>query len=161
MDLIPWKRKRVEKTGEPTDTGLVRLREGMEDLFERLFREPFGTAVESPWRHSGWGPRLDLAESADDVAVNVELPGVDPKDIEIDVSGNMLTIRGEKKEEKEEKRRDHHYVERTYGSFYRSVQLPGSADPDKVNAAFKNGVLTITVAKRPEAKAKKITVRHA
>jgi len=161
MSLIPWRSKKVERIDDPPEPGLARVREEMEDLFERFFRNPFGALSDRPFGRLGWAPQVDLAESADDVAVKVELPGVDPKEVQIEVSGNMLSIRGEKREEKEEKKRDVHYVERSFGSFHRSVQLPNSVDSEKVDATFKDGVLTVRLAKRPEAKPKRITVKHA
>jgi HSP20 family protein len=81
--------------------------------------------------------------------------------VDIRISGDLLTVRGEKKADKEEKERDYHYVERQYGSFHRTVQLRSTVDPEKVDATFKNGVLTITMAKRADAKARKIKVRNA
>jgi len=162
MNLIPWRPKGLERAGESVDNALVRFRGEVENLFDRFFRDAWGTsALESLPARFGWGPRMDLAESENDVVVKVELPGIDPKNVEIDVTGTVLTIRGEKKQEKEERKRDYHYVEREYGSFSRSVQLPASVDPNQVDAAYKDGLLTVTLGKRPEAKPKRITVRHA
>jgi len=79
--------------------------------------------------------------------------------VDISLEGNILNIRGEKKEEKEEKKRDYYYTERQFGSFHRSIQLPSSVDPDKVEAKFKDGVLTVTVPKRADAKPKRIEVK--
>jgi HSP20 family protein len=134
----------------------------MSRLFERFFREPFDVGLPEAWPAAfGRGVRMDLAETEKEVVITAELPGVDPKDVEINVTGNMLTVRGEKKAEKEEKKRDYHFIERSHGSFHRSVQLPSSANPEKVDAEFKNGVLTISLEKRPEARSKKIKVREA
>jgi HSP20 family protein len=91
----------------------------------------------------------------------MELPGVRPEDVDIRITGGVLTIRGEKREEKEEKNKNLHFTERSFGSFQRSVQLPSTVDPDKVEATFKNGVLTVTVAKHADAKPKRIKVRNA
>ena len=102
---------------------------------------------------------MDLAESNDDVTVRIELPGVNPEDVEISVSGNVLSVRGEKQQDREEKRRDYLYAERAFGSFARSVTLPSSVDPDKVDATYKDGVLTVKLAKRADAKPKRIPVR--
>jgi HSP20 family protein len=161
MSIIPWKNKSIQRRGDDWfDMPLARFREEMDNLFERFFGEGWGPSALESWpARFGYGPRLDLAETENDVTLKAELPGVDPKEVDIRVEGNMLTIRGEKKQEKDEKRKDYHYVERQYGSFHRSVQLPSSVDPAKIDASFKDGVLTVTMAKKPEAKAKKITVR--
>jgi HSP20 family protein len=162
MNIIPWRNKSVERRGEsPFDTSLARLRDEMDYLFDRFFGG-WGTGpMESLPARFGWGPRLDLAETENEITVKAEVPGVDPADVDLRVEGNLLMIRGEKKQEKEENRRDYHYVERQYGSFQRTVQLPGSADPNKVDASYKDGVLTVSIGKKPEAKAKKIAVRSA
>lgn len=160
MNIIPWLSKREDRRSGPSaESSITRFRDEMDHLFERFFTDPFG--MEPFGGRFAFGPRLDLAESDNDVIVKAELPGIDPKEVDLRVEGNLLTIRGEKKQEKEEKRRDYHYVERQYGSFHRSVQLPTSVDPDKVEAAYKDGVLTITIAKRPDAKAKRISVKSA
>jgi HSP20 family protein len=162
MNIIPWRAKKPEPTVEPAETSLATLRDEMTRLFERFFREPFDVGLPEAWPAAfGRGVRMDLAESENDVVIKAELPGVDPKDVEINVTGNMLTVRGEKKEEKEEKKRDYHFVERSHGSFHRSLQLPSSVNPEKIDATFKNGVLTVKLAKRAEAKPKRITVRSA
>jgi HSP20 family protein len=131
----------------------------MESVFERFFRDPFGTAAAmSPF---AWGPRIDLAETDTEVTIKAELPGVDAKDLDINVTGNTLTIRGEKKHDREEKGGDYYYAERQYGGFHRTVQLPVSVETDKVDAEFKNGVLTVTLAKNPQGRPKRITVKNA
>jgi len=106
-------------------------------------------------------PAVNIWEDGECLYAEAELPGVDPKDVDVQVMGTTLTIRGEKKHEKEERRRDYHFVERRYGSFQRIVQLPTSVDSNKVDASFKDGVLTVTIAKRPEAKPRRITINNA
>ena len=106
-------------------------------------------------------PSTDFADNEDEVTVSMELPGVDPNDVDINICGDRLTVRGEKKPEKEEKKKNYHYVERHYGGFHRTVQLPSGVDPEKIDATFKNGVLSISIAKRLDAKPKQITVRNA
>jgi HSP20 family protein len=162
MSLIPWRQKREERMMEEGGMGapLARFRNEMDNLFERFFGETWGPGLlESLPARMGFGPRIDLAESENEITMRAELPGVDPNDVNVEVMGNTLTIRGEKKQQKEEKRENYHYVERQYGTFNRRVELPSSVDPNRVNAAFKNGLLTITMAKRPDAKAKRITVK--
>jgi len=163
MNLIPWSRKRrQEGSGREPDSALARLREDMDTLFDRFLRDPWSLARwDGPWGEPASFPRMDLAESDQDVTVTMELPGVDPQDIHIDVSGNTLTVRGEKKRVQQERQRDYHYVERQYGSFHRTVTLPAGVDPDKVDAKYKDGVLTVTVAKTPGARPHRIPVRTA
>jgi len=163
MSIIPWKSKSRESRGDEwPDTPLAKFRDEMDRLFDRFLGEPWGASpFESLPARFGFGPRIDLAETENDISLKAELPGVDPKDLDIRVEGSLLTIRGEKKQETQEKRKDYHYVERQYGSFHRTVQLPSTVDPDKVDAVFKDGVLSVTIAKRPDAKAKRVTVRNA
>jgi len=158
MNLIPWRNKSMDAGRRGETTTLPSLRREIDDLFDRFLGEPFGNGLSRMF--GGWasGLKTDLAESDDEVVVRAELPGVDPKEVEINVNGNALTISGEKKEEHEDKHRNYHYVERQFGSFHRSVQLPAYVDPDKVEATFKNGVLTVTIAKKHDAKPRKIKV---
>ena len=86
---------------------------------------------------------------------------MDPKDLDISVTGDVLTISGEKKREREEKEQNYHLVERSYGKFSRSVRLPSTVDPDRVEASYKDGILTITLDKTKQAKIKKIEVKAA
>jgi len=161
MNLIPWKNKGEDK-GNVTveDRPLVRLRDEMEHLFDRFWQEPWNTGLAEAFPAiSSLGLRLNLAESENEVTVTAEVPGIDPKDVDISVSNNLLTIRGEKKQDKEEKKRNYHYIERSYGSFHRSIQLPSTVDSSKVDAKYKDGILTVTLRKRPEAKPKRITVK--
>jgi len=163
MNLIPWRHKRENRNGNGgREAPLMRLRGEIESLFDRFFDEPWSSRFLETFAPTlAVGPRIDLAESENDVTVTAELPGVDPKDVEISVSGNMLSIRGQKREDHEEKKRNYHYIERSFGSFQRSIQLPSSVDADKVDAVFKNGILTVTLQKRPDAKPKRITVQTA
>ncbi|RIK68133.1 MAG: molecular chaperone [Planctomycetota bacterium] len=160
MNIIPWLSKREDRLGTASpENAVARFRNEMDHLFERFFTDPFGPPMDRG--QSLFGPRVDLAESDNEITVKAELPGINPKDVDLRVEGNVLMIRGEKKQEKEEQRRNYHYVERQYGSFQRSIPLPTGVDPDKVEAAYKDGVLTVTMAKRPDAKARRITVKTA
>jgi HSP20 family protein len=100
-------------------------------------------------------PVADVVEGERDYRVTAELPGLSEKDIEISLAGDTLTVKGEKKEEREEKAESRYVSERRFGSFQRSFQLPEDADPEKIEAGFKNGVLTITLPKRPGAQVKR------
>ncbi|MFQ5688411.1 MAG: Hsp20/alpha crystallin family protein [Candidatus Scalindua sp.] len=108
-----------------------------------------------------WRPSIDIAETDNDIIVKAEIPGVDPKDIDISIVDDTLTIKGEKKEEKEDKSKSYHRVERSYGSFTRRVALPAHVKIDEVEAKDHQGVLEITLPKMEKAKTKKITVKTA
>ena len=127
------------------------LRRDMERVFEDFSRD-FGWPPATAER--AMAPRVDVSETDTELKIEAELPGIDEKDVEVVLSDGRLTIKGEKKQEKEEKKQDYHLVERSYGSFARSVALPFEADPDKIKASFAKGVLTVTVPKPPEVKAK-------
>lgn len=103
---------------------------------------------------------IDVIETAEMVIVNAEIPGIDPKEVDISITGNTLTIKGEKKVEKEEKEKQYHRIERNYGSFARIVEIPLLVDAEKVKAEYKNGVLKITIPKSEKIKPRQITIRE-
>jgi HSP20 family protein len=133
----------------------------------RLFDNFFGGFSLSPWTPLERGvtqaftPRVDLSETNKEIRVSAELPGMEEKDIDVSLTRDTLTIEGEKKEEKEEKDKDYYRMERSYGSFTRSIPLPVEVDTDKVQATFKKGVLEITLPKTAKAIAetKKVAVQ--
>jgi HSP20 family protein len=137
----------------------IRELDGMRDAFDRLFDEN----ISRPWPRAFWDvasvPTMDLYQTEESVVVKMGLPGVKPEDIQVSVTNGVLNIRGEVKEEKEEKEKTYHLRERRYGSFSRSVTLPSNVSVDKSDAVFENGVLTLTLPKAEEAKAKTITVK--
>jgi HSP20 family protein len=106
-----------------------------------------------------WAPRVDVSESKDAYVIKAELPGVSKSDVKITLHDNVLTIKGEKKEEKEEKDVNVHRIERSFGMFERAFSLPLTVKSDKIDASFKDGVLTVTLPKAEEAKPKEIEVR--
>jgi len=132
--------------------------ERMRSNFDRLWDSFFGRGLEGR-AEGGWFPSLDLAETDNELVVKAELPGMDPKDIDISLSDGMLTIKGEKKQEKEEKKSDYHFIERSYGSFTRSIQLPRQVEREKISASYKNGLLRITLPKSEEAKKKEVKIK--
>jgi HSP20 family protein len=128
----------------------------MNDLLNRFWTttaEPFGLAE--------WSPPLDLVETDDAILVNVEIAGIDPKDLDISVTGDVLTIRGEKHEEKKEDGRQYHRAERRYGAFTRSLTLPATVDTKDVQAKAHAGVLEIRLPKKAEARPKKVEIKGA
>jgi HSP20 family protein len=130
------------------------LRLEMEDLFQRFF-EPWEDRGEAP----AWTPRVDVEETDKEVVVKADLPGVDPKDVEVTVADGSLVLKGERKEEREEKKKSYYRVERFVGQFYRTIPLPPGTDPDKISAATAKGVISVTIPKKPEAQPKKIVVK--
>jgi HSP20 family protein len=104
-------------------------------------------------------PSMDLAETDEEIELTAELPGMEEKDVQLNVVDNHLTIRGEKKNQREEKEKDYHLVERNYGSFVRTVELPPGVNLDSIKAVMSKGVLKVTVPKPPSAQAKTIEVK--
>jgi HSP20 family protein len=133
-----------------------------QDRLNRLFNETMGRFWgDEGMRAGNWVPAVDIYETEQNVVLKAELPGVDPKEVEVTVHDGALYLKGERKYEKEVKEENYHHVERAYGSFARSLTLPASIDQEKVEAEFKDGVLTLTMPKREEAKAKKIKISAA
>jgi HSP20 family protein len=137
----------------------VRELSGMRDMMDRLFDDGFARPFASALWDVASVPTMDLYQTEDSVVVKMGLPGVKPEDIQISVANGVLTVRGEVKEEKEEKEKTYHLRERRYGSFSRSISLPSNVNADKSDADFENGVLTLTLPKAEEAKAKTITIK--
>ena len=133
------------------------FRKEMDRLFDRFF-EPASPEMRTL---GDWAPTVDVTEDKDTITVKAELPGVEQKDIAVSLQDGMLSIKGEKRAEKEEKDKRYHRVERSYGAFYRSIQLPSAVDAAKVAATFKDGVVTITLPKAPEAKGTTIPIKGA
>ena len=153
-DLIPWSRGReiTGSRGEELNPFLTLHRE-MNRLFDDVFRgfdlPPF-VSGRFPDRGLGW-PNVEVSETDKDVKVTAELPGLEEKDVQVELANGVLAIKGEKKTETEDK--DRLFSERTYGHFERRIPID-DVDQDKVSAAFKNGVLTVTMAKAPQAQSK-------
>ncbi len=159
MSLTPWRNKNQVNEDQSALSPIERLRGEMDGLFDRFFdRSLSGLAS------SAFSPlfeksiRLELADGEDHVIVRAELSGVEPKEVNVEVVGQALIIKAEKKREQKTKEADFFHSEVQYGSFTRSVQLPAAVDPAKVKAKHVNGVLTITIGKDPTAKPKRIPV---
>jgi len=151
-----------EKGGEK-DMAIVRwspFRDllGIQQEVNRLFDDLMTRRAEAGVEGVAWVPAVDVAETEDAVNVKVEAPGVKKDDIKISVVNNVLTIRGEKKMEKETSEENYHRIERVYGSFVRSLELPAEVHADKVKASFKDGVLSIVLPKSEETKPKEIAI---
>ncbi|MBI4167205.1 MAG: Hsp20/alpha crystallin family protein [Acidobacteria bacterium] len=145
MAIVRW---------EPFSNVLTAQRE-----FDRLFKEAFSPfSGESELSTRTWAPPVDIYETENDIVLKAELPGVDPKDVEVKVEDNTLYLKGERKFEKEVANENYHRVERSYGSFARSFSLPNSISTEKVKAEFKDGLLTLTLPKREEAKPRTVKI---
>jgi HSP20 family protein len=146
MSLMRWRPTR----------DLVSIREEMNRLFDSFF-----SAI--PERRRGllegeWVPSVDVAETDEGIVVTAELPGIKQEEVDISIADNVLTLKGEKKEEKEVKEKNYHRVERSYGSFQRSISLPTGVEAGKAKATYKDGILRVTVPKVEEAKPKQIKI---
>ncbi len=127
--------------------------------FDRFIREALSpTLGEGEVSTRTWAPPVDIYENGDNLVLKAELPGFNPDDVEIRVEDNTLYLKGERKFEKDVKEQNYHRVERSYGTFTRTFSLPNSVDADKVTANYKDGVLTLTMPKREEAKPKTIKI---
>jgi HSP20 family protein len=121
-----------------------------EDAFTRLFSEP--------QTNRPWAPSVDIYETANELVLKADLPEVELKDLDVRVENQTLTIVGERKFERRDDTKGYHRVERSYGNFARSFAVPNTFDTDKINAGFKNGVLTVTLPKKENAKPRQIKV---
>lgn len=154
------------KALEPVKPSMLapRWEQEVERMFDEFWRRPFPSLF-SPERWWPTGafrmpaPALDVFEEKDEVVVKADLPGLSKEDIEVNLTGSALTIKGEKKKEEEIKDKDYYRCERSYGSFIRSLELPCEVKADQVAASFKNGVLEIRLPKTEEAKKKEIKVK--
>jgi HSP20 family protein len=125
------------------ERGLTNLRREMDQMFRRIW-EPDVFDME---RIGDWVPQLDVSETTDAVKVRAEIPGIEPKEIQVTLEGQLLTVKGEKRQEHEEKGERFYRTERTYGSFVRTIRLPAPVEGKKVEATFKNGVLMVLMPK--------------
>lgn len=145
---------------------MPQLHRDIDYLFDRFFQgfpSPLLTGWPSVPSFEGRGPlkpKVDLSASEQEYLLTVEIPGVNEKDVRLDISGNTMTIRGEKKQEKEEKEKDYYRIERSYGSFQRVLSLPEDVDQEAVKASFKDGVLSVTMPRKalPKGAVKQIEI---
>jgi HSP20 family protein len=154
MNLLRTKPRETSLT--PTNV-LTRMRDEMDRVFDRWFDRPLDLG--RPADGASWMPALDIVDGEAEVTIKAELPGIAAKDVNVFISGNMLTLSGEKDESKEEKGENFYVSERRFGSFRRTVELPQGVDADKVTAEQDNGVLTVRFPKLKIARPKQVPIQ--
>jgi HSP20 family protein len=152
-DLVPWRRgeKQIPVKREAQEP-VYQLKHRLDHLFDDFF-ESFGLTPFEPFNEAfgAFSPRVDVSETDKEIKVSAELPGLDENDIEVSLARNLLTISGEKQEEAEDKGKNFYRMERSYGSFRRTIPLMVEVEADKIKAKFQKGVLTVTLPKTAEA----------
>jgi HSP20 family protein len=131
----------------------------LQDEVNRVFSSSFSRGGDNELMQGAWSPSVDIYENKDQIVLEAELPGMKPDDVNIAIENNVLTVHGERKFEKKDERDNFHRVERSYGSFTRSFTLPPTVSSDAADAVFENGVLRLTLAKREEAKPRRIEIK--
>ena len=151
MALIRWSPVRWDPFGE-----FSTLQERMNRLFEDII--PATRKSEEELNTGTFYPSVDIYEGEKDITLKAELPGIDKKDVHVEINDGVITLRGKRKLEKEEKKENYHRLERSYGTFNRSFTLPTTVDSGKVKANYKDGILEVTLPRKEEAKPKSIPV---
>jgi HSP20 family protein len=159
--LSPFRFGRTKNMTKSGEHPAVSFQRSLNNLFDDFFS---GVEV-SPFEENlgSFNPKIDMIEDEKEIKVTAELPGLEEKDIEVNFSKDILTIKGEKTQEKEEKGKESYYSERSYGSFTRVIQIPSEVDHDKIDATFTKGVLNIALPKvaKPVEQKKKIQIKAA
>jgi len=132
----------------------------LSERLNKMFDEGMLPATsEDEFLTGAWVPAVDIYETENEIVIKAEVPGMSEKDVEVTVENNMLTIKGERKFEEEVKKENYHRIERAYGTFQRSFQLPATVNVNKITAEQKDGILTIRLPKKEEQKPKKINIK--
>jgi HSP20 family protein len=165
MSLIPFRTKRTSGMDTGNLMSMADFRNEMNRLFEGFFSRAsslapsgFGPSWFETAMPAEWVPTVDLSETDTQIRVRAELPGIDPKDVDVSVSGDRLVISGEKKESKESSGEGWTHCESHYGAFSRAIPLPESVDPSKVTARYDKGVLMVDLTKSPSSTSRKVPV---
>jgi HSP20 family protein len=132
---------------------------GIQDRMNQLFRGNFAGYGDDTLTSGAWSPAVDIYETPEAIEMTFEIPGVNQNDIKVHFENNLLTVSGERKLEHQDRQDGYHRVERNYGSFHRSFTVPSTIDPNKINAVCENGLLRLTLAKRPETQPRAIEVK--
>jgi HSP20 family protein len=160
MAMERWKPRRslARARAEAPFTPLARLERHIDDMFDRFWRD-FPSFSSMSTEGQTWAPAVDVIDRNDEVVVRADLPGMEQKDVNVEIQDGMLSLRGERTEEREEKDGDYYASERWAGSFYRNIALPPGVDTEHANATFKSGVLEVHLPKTGESKTKQIEIR--
>jgi HSP20 family protein len=132
---------------------------GIQDRMNQLFRSSFPDFGDDILTSGAWAPAVDIYEAPEAIEMTFEIPGVNKKDIKVNIENNLLTVSGKRKFEHEDRRDNYHRVERNYGAFQRSFTVPSPIDPNKINAVFENGLMRLTIQKRSETQPRAIEVK--
>jgi HSP20 family protein len=148
----------------PSGTALKRvdpLQEflGIQDRMNQLFRGTFSPFGDEHGMTGAWAPAVDIYESPEAIELTFEIPGVDKNDVRVNLENNQLTVAGERRLEHADRTDGYHRIERSYGSFLRSFTLPNTVDPNKINAEYQDGLLRLSLPKRPESQPRSIEVK--
>jgi HSP20 family protein len=149
FDILPWKRNKENHANE--------LRRQFDTMYDRFFEPDFMPSA-SVFGKGKWGPKLVISEGRKDIIVKAEIPGIEAKDLDISIDGRLLNIRGEKKQEQTEEDETYYRIERSYGYFNRTIELPAEVDPNKVDAGYKKGILKIKLRKTKSSETKRVKV---
>ena len=151
--LLPWKRS-DSKTAMAV-APVTQLRSDWDRLFDRVLDDFWGPGTGSATH----GLAIDVSETDEHIEIRAEIPGIEPKDIDVSLSGDVLTIAGQKMDAASESHGRYHHSERRFGSFQRAVRLPVPVEPDRVDATYKNGLLTVKLEKSEALRARKIDIK--
>jgi HSP20 family protein len=159
--LIPWRRREIKQPVQREEEHPLTLwQRELDSMFDDFYKgfglEPFRTFGESG---DAFSPKIDVVDADTELMIRAELPGMDAEDVDVSLTQDILTIRGEKREESEDRGKDFYRLERSFGSFARSIPLPCEVDAEAVDAAFEKGVLTITMPKSATADCRKIPIK--
>jgi len=147
FNVLPWKRNKNNQ--------VKRFRREVEDMYDQFF-EPVFLPSSFLLGKNKWTPKLDISEGKKNITIKAEVPGIEAKDFDISLDGRNLIIKGHKKEEQKENEETYYRVERSYGYFSRTIELPAEVDPDKVEASYKRGILKIKLRKTKSSETKRI-----
>ncbi|MBF0100624.1 MAG: Hsp20/alpha crystallin family protein [Desulfobacterales bacterium] len=157
-NLIPWRKQKNEVKSSIEDH-INHFHREMNTLFDRFFEKRSNDFPVNLVDEGNWQPKVDISEGKKDIIIKAEIPGIEPKDLDISLNGRVLVIKGEKKNEKESKEKNYHRIERSYGYFNRTLELPTDVIESEVNASYKNGILNIELKKTKESETKTIKVK--
>jgi len=152
FDVLPWERNKKNNANK--------YRREMDNMYDQFFGPDFLPSA-FLFRKNKWIPNIDISEGKKEITVKAEAPGIEASDFDISLDGRILTIKGEKKDEQKENEETYYRVERSYGYFSRTIELPAEVDPKKVEASYKRGILKIKIRKTKSSETKRIQIATA